>query len=142
MEKTPESKVIRIPVKPDPPAVFPPQEPDEQDIEPVKPKSSRAITKENLAEFLEEQLAKHARKLVASMNKNLDIRLNQMDSKAVDQVMELYGYKKTGNGFMVNILNNNVSGSEGTDGTYFEKIIAMMERKDRPDIIDVTPEKQ
>lgn len=103
------------------------------------PKPVTALTKEELVDYTENQLVKNARRLVPPMFRSARERLKHTDpsvqAKAFDQIASLYGYTKQAPGAMINILtqNNYGRGGQNPDGMYFEKIVNMMEKKDRPE---------
>jgi hypothetical protein len=103
------------------------------------PKPVARLTKDELIDYTESELVRHARKVVPRLFKNIERRLDADDPKAVDQAAQMYGYIKAGPGIALNILqqnnNYNVESSAG-----FEKIVRQLEKSDRPehdvDVID------
>lgn len=99
--------------------------------------SNSRLSRDNLVEYQEDLLVKNARKILPALFKSLKERVAKNDSKAADQILQLYGYIKSQSGVMVNILNQG-NGSQGAvDGMYFESIIKKMEKHDRPTVIEV-----
>ena len=120
------------------PVLVLPAPPSERDQKPVS-----RLSKEELVDYTETELVRHARKVVPRLFKNIERRLDADDPKAVDQAAQIYGYIKAGPGIALNILTQNNSYNGGvSEGMYFEKIVRMMEEQERPstddaDVIDV-----
>jgi len=102
------------------------------------------LTKEELAEYQENLILERAPIMLSAMMDSIQARLQMLDYRAADQTMEIFGMKKQSSGVVINNLmqNNNYEGDEASQGNvYFEKIIKLMEQRERPnsesEVIDV-----
>lgn len=122
-KKTPVSKE---PEKPGVVLAFPPTGAADNPL----PKGQ--LTKDTLVDYQENLLVFNARTVLPRLFKSLKQRLESLDPKAAQQVMELYGYTKANPGVVINNMLQSNTFQADDNSVYFEKIIRTLENRDRP----------
>ena len=98
------------------------------------------VSPENLTQYTEQWLAGITSEVLREVKKSIIRRLKKDDYRATQQAGEMLGLLKGSQGVVINnLMQANISGKGDDDSIYFEKIVHMMEERDRQ-VVEVKAE--